>query len=189
MLSRQDVERFCAGDLEAVAPVYAEFGRLVFAVSMRVLRQRELAEEATQQTFIQAWRSASSFEPGRDLAPWLVTIARRAAIDVQRRERRRDHIGLDDAPGGDSSLVVLPPDAGQIEAVWRVREALDGLAAAEREIVRLQHLDGMTQREIAERLDLPLGTVKSRSFRAHRALAARLGFLREPDEEPEVRHG
>ena len=97
MLSAQDVERFHAGDADAVRPVYAEFGRLVFAVSMRVLGQRELAEEATQQTFVQAWRSASSFEPGREMAPWLVTIARRAAIDIQRRERRRTHITLDDA--------------------------------------------------------------------------------------------
>ncbi len=185
MLSAQDVERFRAGDADAVRPIYAEFGRLVFAVSMRVLGQRELAEEATQQTFVQAWRSASSFEPGREMAPWLVTIARRAAIDIQRRERRRAHVTLDDAPAGDSSLITLPPSEEQIDTVWRVREAIDALPAAERELVRLQHLEGMSHREIAERLDLPIGTVKSRSFRAHRMLAAQLGHLRGSREDEE----
>ncbi|MGD9700826.1 MAG: RNA polymerase sigma factor [Acidimicrobiia bacterium] len=183
MLSAQDVERFRSGDADAVRPVYAEFGRLVFAVSMRVLGQRELAEEAVQQTFVQAWRSASTFEPDREMAPWLVTIARRAAIDIQRRERRRAHVALDDAPAGDSSLVALPPSAEQIDTVWRVREAIDALPAGERELVRLQHLEGMSQSEIAERLDLPIGTVKSRSFRAHRMLAAQLGHLREAAHE------
>ena len=68
---------------------------------------------------------------------------------------------------GDSSLIALPPSEEQIETVWRVREAIDALPAAERELVRLQHLEGMSHREIAERLDLPIGTwFKSRSFRA-----------------------
>jgi RNA polymerase sigma-70 factor (ECF subfamily) len=62
--------------------------------------------------------------------------------------------------------------------VTEVRRAIDELAPEEREVVRLQHLDGLTHAEIAERLGIPLGTVKSRSYRAHRQLAARLGHLR-----------
>jgi RNA polymerase sigma-70 factor (ECF subfamily) len=181
------VERFCAGDPEAVGPLYDEYGRLVFAVALRVLHQRELAEEATQQTFLQAWRAASTFEPARDLTPWLVTIARRAAIDIQRREQRRSHIGLDEAPPTDTSLVTLPPSAEQIEAVWRVRAAIDGLAPADRDLVRMQHFEGLSHTEIATRLDIPVGTVKSRSFRAHRLLASRLRDLHGAPEESEAR--
>ena len=185
MLSAQDVERFRAGDADAVRPIYAESAGSCSPSRCASSAERELAEEAAQQTFVQAWRSASSFEPGREMAPWLVTIARRAAIDIQRRERRRPHVTLDDAPAGDASLIALPPSEEQIETVWRVREAIDALPAAERELVRLQHLDGMSHREIAERLDLPIGTVKSRSFRAHRMLAGQLGHLRGSSEDEE----
>jgi len=187
MLPSDVLERFCAGDPDAVRPVYDEYGRLVFAVALRVLHQRELAEEATQQTFLQAWRAAATFEPGRDLTPWLITIARRAAIDIQRRESRRSHVDLDDAAPTDTSLVTLPPSAEQIEAVWRVRTAIDSLPSADRELVRLQHLEGLSHAEIAELLEIPVGTVKSRSFRAHRVLASRLHDLQGAPEESEAR--
>ena len=187
MLPPAIIERFCAGDPDAVGPVYHEYGRLVFAVALRVVHQRELAEEATQQTFLQAWRAASTFDPGRDLTPWLITIARRAAIDIQRREHRRSHVDLDDAAPGDSALVALPPSAEQIEAVWRVRAAIDDLPDADRDLVRMQHLEGLSHPEIAELLGIPVGTVKSRSFRAHRVLAARLRDLQGTPEETEAR--
>ena len=76
-----------------------------------------------------------------------------------------------------------PPSAEQLWDTWQVREAIDALEDREREIVRLQHLDGYTHQEIADRLGLALGTVKSRSFRAHRSLASRLRHLIEPDGE------
>ena len=187
MLPPDAVERFCAGDPEAVRTLYDEYGRLVFAVAMRVVHQRELAEEATQQTFLQAWRAAGTFEPGRDLTPWLITIARRAAIDIHRRESRRGHVDLDEAAPTGTSLVTLPPSAEQIEAVWRVRSAIDALPPADRELVRLQHLEGLSHAEIAERLEIPVGTVKSRSFRAHRVLASHLHDLHGAPEESEAR--
>ena len=168
-----------AGDEAAVRTLYARYGRLVNAVAYRVLGDRQRAEEATQQTFLQAWRRADVFEPGRDFAPWLATIARRAAIDIQRREQRRPAGPLDGADPGDPALVSLPPSAEQVERVWSVRAAVDALGEDEREIVRLQHLEGWTHAQIAERLDLPLGTVKSRSHRAHRRLANLLGHLVE----------
>jgi RNA polymerase sigma factor (sigma-70 family) len=172
------VERFRDGDDDAVRLVYREYGRLVYTVALRVLGQRELAEEATQQTFVQAWRAAATYESARPLGPWLATIARRVAIDIHRREARRATSAIDDVPAGHGALVTLPPSPDAIHAAWAVREALDELPADEHEVVRLQHLEGFSQSEIAERLGLPLGTVKSRSFRAHKRLAARLGHLR-----------
>ena len=177
-LDADTVERFRDGDDDAVRLVYREYGRLVYTVALRTLGQRELAEEATQQTFVQAWRAAATYESTRPLGPWLATIARRVAIDIHRREARRATSDIDDVPPGHAALITLPPSADAMHATWAVREAIDELPADERELVRLQHLEGFSQSEIAERLGLPIGTVKSRSFRAHKRLVARLGHLR-----------
>ena len=88
-VSANDLERFRSGDPDGIRAVYRAYGSLVFAVAMRTLGSRELAEEASQQTFMNAWRAASTFDIGREPGPWLATIARRCAIDVHRREARR----------------------------------------------------------------------------------------------------
>ena len=140
---------------------------------------RDLADEATQQTFVKAWRSAAGYDASRELGPWLATIARRTSIDIHRHEARRPTTPLDDVPPADSSVVELPAGVERSYEVAEVRAAIDSLPADEREVVRLQHLEELTHTEVAERLGVPVGTVKSRSFRAHRHLAARLGHLRE----------
>ena len=170
---------FAEGDEAAVRAVYRQFAGLVMSVAQRVLGDKGLAEEAVQQTFLQAWRNASTFEAGREFAPWLVTIARRVAIDIQRRENRRAATALDDADPTDAALVTLPPSAEQAWEAGQVRLAIDSLPPDEREVVRLQHLSGCTHQQIADQLGVALGTVKSRSFRAHKALASRLAHLRE----------
>lgn len=176
------VTNFQRGHPDAVREVYDTFGRLVYTVANRILNNRSLAEEATQQTFVQAWRGAASFDPNRELGPWLATIARRVAIDIHRREARRPTVPIDSVSPTDRTLVALPPSAEQTYEVWQVREAIDSLPPDEREIVRLQHLGELTQGEIAVKLDIPLGTVKSRSHRAHKSLAIRLGHLRAGGE-------
>src|SRR5262245_17497876 len=157
-------ERFRASNPDAVREIYREYGRLVYAVAYKVLGERTLAEEATQQAFLQAWRAASSFDAGKELGPWLATIARRAAIDVHRRESRRSAQPLDEVAPTHPAVVALPPSAEQAYDVWEVRRAIDGLPEEERQVVRLQHVEGLTHSEIADRLAVPVGTVKSRSF-------------------------
>jgi RNA polymerase sigma factor (sigma-70 family) len=182
--------RFASGDAGAIRVVYQVYGRLVYSIAYRTLGDAGLAEDATQQTFVQAWRAAATYDPSRALGAWLTTIARRAAIDVYRRERR--HRNLESIDSSDSALVTLPPSAEQIYDVIEVRQALSELPVHDRELIRLQHYDELTHTEIATRLDIPLGTVKSRSFRAHRRLAGLLGHLRaelhvaregDPDEQ------
>jgi len=173
------------GEHDAVRELYSRFGGLVFAVTLRMLSDRQRAEEATQQTFLQAWRNADRFEAGRDFAPWLATIARRAAIDIGRHEARRPADALDDAPVDDSALAHSDPSAEQVERVWAVRAAIEQLDSADGELVRLQHLEGLTHAEIADRLGIAIGTVKSRSFRAHRRLSQKLSHLRG-DHDAEV---
>lgn len=159
--------------------VYRANGRLVYAVAYRVLGDRGLAEEATQQTFVKAWRAAQSFDERRELGPWLAAIARRVAIDVYRREAVRSADPLESVSPGDPALVSAPQSADTVYDVWAVREAVAQLPADEQEVVRLQHLDGFTHTQIAEKLGIAAGTVKSRSFRAHKRLAELLGHLRE----------
>ena len=171
--------RFREGDPEAVRAVYRAYGHLVHAVAWRVLGDRGLAEEATQQTFLRAWQASLTFDLSRELAPWLATIARRVAVDIYRRESRRAHDSIDDVASDAPAVVTLPPSVDSVYDAWEVRQAVAELPADEEEVVRLQHLSGLTHREIAERLRVPIGTVKSRSFRAHRRLAGRLGHLQE----------
>jgi RNA polymerase sigma factor (sigma-70 family) len=167
----------------AVRALYREYGRLVYAVAHRVLGQHDLAEETVQQTFVRAWQAADRFDVDRDPAAWLATIAKRAAIDVHRREARRAATPLSEISVDDRALVSLPPDLAAVDAVWHVRRAIEALPTDEAMVVRMQHLDGMTHNEISEQLDVSVGTVKSRSHRAHRKLAALLGHLRsEPHD-------
>jgi RNA polymerase sigma factor (sigma-70 family) len=179
MLDAAVLDAFRRGDDQAVRAVYRDYGRLVFSVALRTLGRRDLAEEAAQQTFVQAWRAADRLDPGRDPGPWLATIARRAAIDIFRREQRRSSEMLEDVAPDDPAVTTLPPDIDRWHDRWQVRQAIDGLVPDEREVVHLQHIEGLTHAEIADRLGVPIGTVKSRSHRAHRRLADSLAHLRE----------
>jgi RNA polymerase sigma-70 factor (ECF subfamily) len=175
-----DLDAFRRRDADAVRVMYREYGRLVYAVAYRVLGKQDLAEEATQQTFVRAWQAADRLDVNRDPASWLATIAKHVSIDIYRRESRRSARSLVDIAMNDPAVVTLPPELDTLDAVWHVRRAIDLLPADEANIVRLQHLDGMTHNEISEKLGVAVGTVKSRSHRAHRKLAELLGHLREP---------
>jgi RNA polymerase sigma-70 factor (ECF subfamily) len=170
--------RFREGDPEAVRVVFRAYGGFVYAVALGVLGNRALAEEATQQVFVKAWRAAGRLDENRDMGPWLATIARRVAIDVYRSETRRSADPIDSVAPGDPALASSPQSVESMCHVWEVRRAVADLPQEERDIVRLQHFEGLTHQEIAARLMLPAGTVKSRSFRAHARLASRLVHLR-----------
>lgn len=166
------LERFRSGEESAVKAVYEEFSGPVFAISMSILRDRDLAADATQQTFFKAWRAASTYDSNRELGPWLYAIARRTAIDIYRKESRS-------VASEDVDMPTLPIALDLIWEVFEVRRALERLTDEERQVVKLSHFDGMTHAEIAEHMGIPLGTVKSRSHRAHRRLLELLHHLEE----------
>lgn len=175
-LEPEIAEAFCRGDTDALGAVFDVFSGAVWSVAMSVLRDRQLAEDATQEAFMRAWRSADRFDPTRPMGPWLLTIARRTALDVYRREFRPTR-------GGHVEEQDVGFDVPGIERaweVWEVKLALDRLPEAERVVVRLAHFAGMTHPQIASELELPVGTVKSRSHRAHSRLASMLAHLIEP---------
>ncbi|MGH8927914.1 MAG: RNA polymerase sigma factor [Acidimicrobiia bacterium] len=168
------MRRLAAGDADAVQALYQQYGRAVFTVCLRALGDRTLAEDAAQQTFFQAWRAAESFDLKRDPAPWLYAIARRAAVDVYRRERRHRADRIDDP-----EIVALPPSFEGMWEAWEVRKAVDQLTAEERAVIECTFFLGLTHEETAGRLGVPIGTVKSRAHRAHRRLAGMLSSVRE----------
>lgn len=168
------MRRFAAGDAGAVRELYQAYGRSVFTVAYRSLGDRHLAEEAVQQTFLQAWRAAQRFDPQRKPAPWLYSIARRVAVDIYRRERR--HAGTEPL---EPEMAVLPPSFEATWDAWEIRTAIGTLPEAEQEVVRATHYLGLSHQEAADKLGVPVGTVKSRSHRAHRRLAGLLSHLEE----------
>jgi RNA polymerase sigma factor (sigma-70 family) len=163
------VARFAAGDEQAVRWVYERYAGPILTVALSILGRRDLADEAVQTTLLKAWRAADTFDTSRELAPWLYTIARRVSIDIYRREQCTPVTPLED-----HDVAVVPLAFEQTWEAWEVRNALDQLPPDEREVARLSHLVGLSHREIAEQLGVPLGTVKSRSARAHQRLARSL---------------
>ena len=174
-MDRHLLERFCTGDPSAVGELYAMFSGPVFTVAMSILRDRDLAADATQQTFVKAWQGAARFDPDREFGPWIYAIARRATIDLWRRERRRS-VGR---AIEEVEVAVTPPGIEQTWEAFEVRNALAQLSPEERDVIRLTHFLGLTHDETAERLGIPVGTVKSRSHRAHLRLAALLRHVIE----------
>jgi len=172
MTDRELARRFPGGDDDVVRAVYRRFGGAVYTVAMSILGDASRAADVVQATFVNAWQASHRFDPDRELGPWLYTIARRQAIDTYRRERRSE-------PTDPSELdvVALPPSLEQAWEAWQVRLALDQLPPEECEVVRLSWFDGLAHSEIAERIGVPLGTVKSRSHRAHRRLASLLAHV------------
>ena len=171
-VEREVLERFRSGDEAAVKAVFERYGGPVFAVSMSILRDRGLAADATQQTFIKAWRAASTYDAERSFGPWIYAIARRTAIDLYRKRAR---VVVSD----EVDVVHFPVGLETVWEVFEVRSALDRLPDEEREVIKMSHFDGLTHVEIAERLDIPVGTVKSRSHRAHQRLLSMLKHVEE----------
>jgi RNA polymerase sigma-70 factor (ECF subfamily) len=172
-VARDVLVRFSKGDPDAAASLYEEYGGAVFTVALSILNDRELAADATQQTFVKAWKSARTYDPDRPFPPWIYAIARRASIDIWRTERSRERSTSSD----DVDVAETPPG---IEHAWQrfeVRTALNDLSEEEREVIRLTHYDGYTHSQAAEVLGVSIGTIKSRSHRAHRRLAELLAHL------------
>jgi RNA polymerase sigma-70 factor (ECF subfamily) len=167
--------RFPSADDAVLRDVYERFGGAVYTVALSILGDPGRAADVVQSTFVNAWQAAGRFNPDQELAPWLYTIARRQAIDAYRRERRSHPAASFDEADAAVSLEAT-------WEAWQVRLALDQLPDDECQVVKLAWFDGLAHAEIADKLGIPVGTVKSRSYRAHRRLAELLAYVRDPAE-------
>ena len=155
-------------DRAAFEVLYHRYIRSIFGLAMQRLRDRERAEDAVQEMFAAVWRSAGSYRPERGpAAPWLYAIARNAIVD---RLRSRDELPME--PPDVTSDEPGPADRAESSWVsWRVHRALETLSDREREVVELAYWSGLSQSEVASFLDIPLGTVKTRTRSALAHLA------------------
>ena len=153
------------GDEPALGELYDRVGRVAYGVAYRVLRDERLAEDAVQEGFLTLWRTAAAFRAERAKAStWILTLVHRRAVDLVRREERRRTEALGE------EVAAQAQGEGTEEAAWlrfereRVQAALQQLPDVQREAIELAYYGGFSQSELAERLGVPVGTIKSRMF-------------------------
>lgn len=156
------IERIKMQDQAALTELYEAYGGFVYNMAMHVLRNEAAAEEVTQDIFFQIWRKPDSWDPDKGrLSSWLLAATRYKSIDRLRREERRpirQSISLDDL----AHLLTSHETVGEEDSGRLLRELLKELPAEQRQVINLAFFRGMTHGEIAEHLQLPLGTVKGR---------------------------
>jgi RNA polymerase sigma-70 factor, ECF subfamily len=166
------IERVGRGDREAFEQLYKRFARPVFAMALRQLGDNGRAEDAAQETFAAVWRSAKSYKAERGTASaWLYAVARHAIIDRARQKREN----VAEVPDEADCRASPAERAEESWLTWRVHSALEFLPERERVVIELAYWSGLSQTEIASYLDVPLGTVKTRT----RTGLARLSTLLE----------
>ena len=156
-------------DPAAVAELYDTCGRTVYAMLLRMVRDPQTAEDLTQEAFLRVWVNLGRFDPERGRpAAWLMRVARNCGVDYLRSARPRTGTALESVPG-------LAADGPEPESVLAVREALAGLPTDQRRALELAYGEGLTHAEMAQRLERPLGTVKTWVRAGLRGLAAQMG--------------
>jgi RNA polymerase sigma-70 factor, ECF subfamily len=162
------IARVGEGDRSAFELLYRRYARPVFALALRRLGDRGRAEDAVQETFASVWRSARSYRRERGPgAPWLYAVARNAIVD-RRRARAEPPTEVPEMAAAEPE----PSEAAEASwTAWRIHRALGELPENERVVLELAYWSGLSQSEIAEFLQIPLGTVKTRTRTALSRLA------------------
>ena len=162
-------------DLEALEELYVRHHGMAMAVAYRVLSDRNLAEDVLQEAFLAVWRQSQSFRPDRGSArSWILSIVRHRAIDITRGKAfNRETLSTEQV-----GLESRHPDAWQDVKIsldkQQIQEAIDGLPEEQRTAIMMAYFEGYNQREISERIGVPLGTVKGRLRLGMQKLKGRL---------------
>jgi RNA polymerase sigma-70 factor (ECF subfamily) len=153
--------RVAGGDTDAFSGLYDQTSAMVYGLALRVVRSEAMAEEVTQEVFLQVWRKSSDFDPNRgSVKAWIATLAHRRAVDAVRRSqgsRDREVKVPVEPPAPDVAEAAIATDERE-----RVRSALGALTDLQLQVIEMAYFGGLTYREVAERLDTPLATVKTR---------------------------
>jgi RNA polymerase sigma-70 factor (ECF subfamily) len=178
------------GDQYALEALYERYARAVYSFSLRIVGDAQVAEEILQEVFVRAWQQGGSFQSARgSLITWLLSITHNLSIDEVRRRERRPQKAESEEP--ESILAGLPDEGPNVEEeVWlsslrvSIQDALQQLPAAQREAIELAYFQGLTQREIADTLGEPLGTIKTRMRLGMLKLREQLGPMVSERAEP-----
>lgn len=156
----QLLRQLAAGDVVSFEVIYDRYSRSVYSLAWKMLGDAQAAQEVTQEVFEAIWRGAKAFAPGRGRArTWILAMAHHKSVDAMRRQRVRASEPLSEAHPDEADIVAVA--MRRVEAAT-VRAALATLSEAQRAVVVLAYYGGYTQQEIARRLGVPLGTVKTR---------------------------
>ena len=174
------MQQVAAGEIGGLEALYDRYHAVAYALALRITAETGLAEDVVQDSFLGVWRNAARYAEFKgSVRGWLLAIVRHRAIDALRRRRAGVALG-DDADAALPIALAIPdpwPEvAGRLEAE-QVRRALTSLPPAQREVIELAYFEGLTQREIADRTNAPLGTVKSRMRLGLLGLREQLGGL------------
>jgi RNA polymerase sigma-70 factor (ECF subfamily) len=162
------IGRAAEGDARALEVLYDRYSRVVFSFGLRIVGDPQLAEELLQEVFFRAWQQGGSFRSNKgSFITWLLSITHNMAIDEVRKRRRRPQKADSEDP--ESVLAAVPDSGPDVEdEVWlgALRDTIGGAMAslppAQRQAIEMAYFRGLTQREIAEQLGEPLGTIKTR---------------------------
>ena len=182
----QMVERALSGEPEAFGEIVRRWERRIFALSFGMLGREEDARDATQETFLAAFRNLRGFRGEAKVSSWLHRIAVNQCITRQRRARVRGETALEDEAEKNAAIFAIPADASpartaeSLERSLAVKRAVSALPAELRQVVVMKEFEELTFQEISEALELPLSTVKSRLYTALRQLQMRLQKFDEP---------
>jgi RNA polymerase sigma-70 factor (ECF subfamily) len=180
---RELMGRLAGGDRDALTPLMERHYRRIYRVALSYLRDADDALDAVQETFVKAFENAGRWDPGSEVAPWLVRIAVNHSIDRYRREKRRRAF-VEPLAEGDHDVRLSSdgpsPDRSAFgrEIAEKVGAAVRSLPDGQRAVFVLRHYEQMSLEQIAETLDMSLGTVKSSLHRAIHRLRERLQGLR-----------
>ena len=157
------VARLLRRDPQALAELYDRYGRLVYSLILRVVRDAAIAEDLVQETFLRVWNRVQGFDTAKGaIGPWLLAVARNRAIDYLRsavgRERNATEFEEADHPAlyVDMESSIVTSDTARV-----VRAAMEKLSPQQRQVIELAYFEGLSQTEMAERMKQPLGTVKT----------------------------
>jgi RNA polymerase sigma-70 factor (ECF subfamily) len=175
------ISRVAQGEAEALEVLYDRYSRVVYSFALRIVGDPLIAEELLQEVFFRAWQQGKAFRESRGaFVTWLLSITHNMAIDEVRKRRRRPQKADSEEP--ETVLAGVPDTSQDVEGeVWlsslraTIEAAMSQLPSAQRETIELAYFQGLTQREIAERLGEPLGTIKTRMRLGIQKLREQLG--------------
>ncbi|HYZ85834.1 MAG TPA: sigma-70 family RNA polymerase sigma factor [Bryobacteraceae bacterium] len=175
---RDLVQRLKQRDQKAMGDLYDRFGRLAYTVILRMVRNQAVAEDLCQETFLRVWNRVQAFDHEKGaLGPWVLAIARNRAIDHLRSVagRMSQNVFELDAHEHPSLFVNMEADVLNMERARHLKAAFEKLNSNQKLVLELAYFEGLSQSEMAEKLKQPLGTVKTWTRSALRALRAELG--------------
>ena len=173
------IERLQRRDAQALAELYDRYGRLVYSLILRVVRDTGTAEDLVQETFLRVWNRVGGFDAQKgSIAPWLLAVARNRAIDYLRSSTGRERHAVEFEETDHPALYTnMEKDILTADSARQVKAAMEKLSANQRQAIELAYFEGLSQTEMAERMGQPLGTVKTWVRAALKNLRDELGVV------------